>query len=109
MEPVPTDAIEDPVDSPLLYTVVPGDTLSIIATQFDTSVDALVAFNAIVNRNALRVGQQIAIPPAGYVPPPPPTIDDATTDPIVDPTADATPVEDPPIDLAAAADTADPQ
>ena len=109
VESAPTDAIEDPAESPLVYTVTPGDTLSVIATQFDTSVDALVAFNAIVNRNALRVGQQIAIPPAGYVPPPPSAIDDPTTDPIVDPTADGTPVEDPPIDLAAAAEPADPQ
>ena len=71
-EPAPTEVTVDVSESALVYTVVAGDTLSIVATQFDTSVDALVAFNAIANRNALRVGQQIAIPPADYVLPPAP-------------------------------------
>jgi LysM repeat protein len=104
-EPVPTDADLIAADPQVVYTVVAGDTLSIIATQFDTSVDALVAFNAIANRNALRLGQQIAIPPADYVPPPPPSVDDATTDS----TTGALPVEGVPIDLAGAAEPTGPQ
>ncbi len=81
------------------YTVVAGDTLSIIARRFDTSVDALVAFNDIANRDALRVGQQIGIPPADYVPPPPALADGLPPDPAltaadpIDETGVATPVE----------------
>ena len=104
-EPAPTEADLITADPQVVYTVVADDTLSIIATQFDTSVDALVAFNAIVNRDALRLGQQIAIPPADYVPPPPPSVDDAPTDSPIG----APPVEGVPIDLAAAAEPSTPQ
>jgi len=104
-ETVPPDVTVDAAESAVVYTVVSGDTLSIIATQFDTSVDALVAFNAIANRNALRIGQQITIPPVDYVPPPPTPIEDVADDS----TADTSPVADPEVDLTTAAEPAAPQ
>ncbi len=51
------------------YTVVPGDTLSRIAAQFGTSLDNLIAVNAIQDPNRLVVGQQLIIPDAsGAIP-----------------------------------------
>lgn len=44
------------------YTVKKGDTLSGIATRYDTSVSALVSANGIKNPNVIHVGQVIQIP-----------------------------------------------
>lgn len=44
------------------YTVRYGDTLSGIASQFDTTVSALVSANHIYNPNIIGVGQKIIIP-----------------------------------------------
>lgn len=44
------------------YTIVYGDTLSGIASEFGTSVDALVAANGIANPNLIYAGQTITIP-----------------------------------------------
>ncbi len=52
-----------------IYTVVNGDTLSLIAKRFDISIDAIATFNDIANRDALRIGQQLSIPPEDYIPP----------------------------------------
>jgi LysM repeat protein len=58
----PTD---DP-DAPITYVVQPGDWLSIIAQNYNTTVDAIVAANpAIENPNLLIVGQEILIPLSG--------------------------------------------
>lgn len=65
------------------YVVQRGDTLSRIARQFGTTVEAIVAANNIVNRNLIYVGQVLTIPggtgttpppPGGTPPPPPPPI-----------------------------------
>lgn len=45
----------------LTHTVVSGDTLSKIAKAAGTTVDALVAANAIKNKNLIRVGQVIML------------------------------------------------
>ena len=43
------------------YKVKSGNTLGKIASQFDTSVDALVKLNGLKNPNAIRVGQELKI------------------------------------------------
>lgn len=43
------------------HTVVKGDTLSLIAKQYDTSVSALIQLNKIDNPNKIYVGQQIRV------------------------------------------------
>lgn len=44
------------------YTVQSGDTLSVIASDYGTTVDALVSANNISNPNLIYVGQVIEIP-----------------------------------------------
>lgn len=51
------------VQGPYLeYTVQSGDTLSLIAQAFNTSVAKLKAMNPKVNANALKIGQKIKVP-----------------------------------------------
>jgi len=44
------------------YTVVRGDTLSIIARRFGTTIQAIASANNIVNPNLIYAGQQLTIP-----------------------------------------------
>jgi LysM repeat protein len=63
------------------YVVQPGDTLSRIARQFNTTVAALVQANNIANPNLIYVGQVLIIPGA-----PPPTVPPGpTTTPVPPP------------------------
>jgi LysM repeat protein len=50
-------------DGATTYTVVAGDTLGAIASQFGTTISALSAANGLADPNALRVGQELIIPP----------------------------------------------
>ncbi|RIK23107.1 MAG: hypothetical protein DCC51_04165 [Anaerolineae bacterium] len=50
------------------YVVQPGDTLSRIARQYGTTVEAIAQANNIVNPNLIFVGQVLVIPGAGPVP-----------------------------------------
>ncbi len=50
------------------YVVQPGDTLSRIAQQFDTTVEALVAANQIANPALIEVGQKLIIPGGAAAP-----------------------------------------
>ena len=50
-------------DGATTYTVVAGDTLGAIASQFGTTISALTAANGLADPNALRVGQELIIPP----------------------------------------------
>ncbi|MFZ8927918.1 MAG: LysM peptidoglycan-binding domain-containing protein [Pseudohongiellaceae bacterium] len=51
------------------YTVRRGDSLSVIAERYDTSVSELVAINQLRDRNRIRVGQTLLLPqPDGSVP-----------------------------------------
>ncbi len=43
------------------YTVVAGDTLGEIATQFNTTVEALVAANGLADANQIYVGQVLKL------------------------------------------------
>ena len=58
---LPNKKEEKPV-SEIIYTVVPGDTLTSIARRHNTTVDALVKLNNIANPNLINVGQKIRIP-----------------------------------------------
>lgn len=53
------------------YTVQPGDTLGLIATQFDVTVEDLVTANGLQDANVLEVGQVLIIPTgqSGQLPP----------------------------------------
>jgi hypothetical protein len=56
--PAPTP--EEPTDSPT-YTVQPGDTLSSIAAQMGTTVDALVQLNQLSDPNQISPGQVLRL------------------------------------------------
>jgi lipoprotein-anchoring transpeptidase ErfK/SrfK len=45
------------------YTVKPGDSLSSIAVQFNTTVDSIITLNKLTDRNFLRAGQVLTIVP----------------------------------------------
>ena len=49
-------------DWPYIYTVVRGDTLSIIARRTATTVSALVTGNCLSNANVISVGQRLYVP-----------------------------------------------
>jgi membrane-bound lytic murein transglycosylase D len=53
----------------LSYTVASGDTLSGIASRYNTSVAELVAINQLRDRHSLRIGQKVILPQAGGVVP----------------------------------------
>lgn len=60
-----TLVLQESATAPATYTVRPGDTLSAIATRFDTTISDLLAANEdIVNRNLIFVGQGLTIPAA---------------------------------------------
>ena len=65
------------------WTVQEGDSLSAIALDFDTSVEAIAVLNDITNTNQLAVGQALQIP-VGF-----------SVDAVVPP-AEAAPTEEPP-------------
>jgi LysM domain len=45
------------------YTVQAGDTLGRIASQYNTTVERIQAFNNITDARALRIGARLVIPP----------------------------------------------
>lgn len=59
---------QPPVCPGFIYTIVLGDTLFILATRFNTTVQAILQANPGLDPNMLFVGQRICIP----VPQPPP-------------------------------------
>ena len=61
-------AIPAPKPSPKLYTfhrVQKGETLGQLAGRYDTSVQAIAGLNQIREKDFLRVGQELKIPPGG--------------------------------------------
>lgn len=54
-----------PVTSETLYVVQAGDTVSLIARRYNTTVAAIAQLNGIVNPNIIRVGQQLRVPGTG--------------------------------------------
>ncbi|MYH71178.1 MAG: LysM peptidoglycan-binding domain-containing protein, partial [Acidimicrobiia bacterium] len=59
--PIPTPT---PTSTPeaFVYVVKQGDTLGSIASEFGTSLNAIIAVNDLANPNILSIGQQIEIP-----------------------------------------------
>jgi LysM repeat protein len=55
---------------PTRYTVRTGDTLSSIATKFDTTLEVLQTFNGLGQSDVIQVGQVIQIPAPGATPGP---------------------------------------
>jgi len=53
------------------YIVQPGDTLSLIAQHFGTTIEAIAQANGIVNPNIIVVGQLLSVPTPQNTPPPP--------------------------------------
>lgn len=51
-----------PVPGQFQYTVQWGDTLYALARRYNTTVEAIVALNALPNANFIRVGQVLSIP-----------------------------------------------
>lgn len=49
--------------TPRTHVVARGETLSIIAAQYGTTVQAIVALNNLANANLIQVGQVLLIPP----------------------------------------------
>ncbi len=47
---------------PGIYIVKPGDTLSKIADEFQTTIDEIMTLNSLVDPNTIQVGQQLRIP-----------------------------------------------
>lgn len=57
------------------YIVQPGDTLSLIAQRFSTTVEAIAQANGILNPNLIFVGQSLEVlSPQGAPPPSPQTV-----------------------------------
>jgi LysM repeat protein len=50
---------------PEFYVISPGDTLFTIAQMFGLTTDELAAYNNIVDKNHIELGQKLKIPPAG--------------------------------------------
>ncbi len=51
------------VPAQILYTVLPGDTLSGIASAYNVTIQDLADYNGITDLNNLSPGQELAIPP----------------------------------------------
>ena len=63
-----------PVENVCIYWVKPGDTLTRIALQYQTTVWALAIANNLANPSFIYVGQQLIIPECGPTIPPTPTV-----------------------------------
>ena len=59
---VPAD-FKFPVQTPdIAYVVIRGDSLSVIARRFNTSVSRLVSLNQLASRNRIAIGQRLLLP-----------------------------------------------
>ncbi len=62
-EPTPDSAYYDTDESGLLpYTIVPGDTLFLVATRFGLTVEELMEINEMTDSEFIVVGSQLVIP-----------------------------------------------
>lgn len=82
--PPPTDAV--------IHIVQRGDTLSRLAAQYRTTVQAIATTNNIVNPNLIFVGQRLVIHPGGGVGPVPTTPPPGPTTPPPGPTVPPSPL-----------------
>jgi LysM repeat protein len=73
-----------------LYIVKEGDTLGSLATQFGTTVEAILAANNLTDPNALQVGQALIIPSLLATPRPATPVVEGTADPAATPSISVT-------------------
>lgn len=59
----PATTAATPSTRQLTYVIQSGDSLSQIAERFGVDVRALADFNAIADTDAIKVGQELSIPP----------------------------------------------
>lgn len=52
-----------PTPTPIVHTVQAGEILLSIAAEYDTTVEAIMIANGLINPRTLQVGQQLLIPP----------------------------------------------
>ena len=71
--PGPGTSPAPPPSNGCIYSVKPGDTLTRIALQYQTTVWAIAIANNVANPSFIYVGQQLVIPGCGTTPPPTPT------------------------------------
>jgi LysM repeat protein len=60
--PVPATLAPTPTAAPRTYVVQGGDTLSLIANRFGTSVEALRIANGLKSADVINIGQVLVIP-----------------------------------------------
>ena len=59
---IPAD-FKFPIQTPdIVYVVERGDSLSVIASRFNTSVGQLVSLNQLASRNRIQIGQRLLLP-----------------------------------------------
>lgn len=73
--PVPTATPTPTPIPPLAHQVQRGETLSMIAVEYDTTVEDILALNPDVDPSLLQVGQVLLIPAGTATPEPTPTFD----------------------------------
>ena len=62
--PEPTASLPPtPAVTPLVHVVQQGESISLIAVQYGTTVEAIVDLNGLQNPNLIVPGQQLLIPP----------------------------------------------
>lgn len=66
-EPTPVTIPTEEVATETIHIVQPGETLFLIALQYDASVEEIAAANNLADINTLEVGQQLVIPAPGTV------------------------------------------
>ena len=59
---IPNDFKFDVQTPDVAYVVERGDSLSVIARRFDTSVNRLVSLNQLRSRNRIQIGQRLLLP-----------------------------------------------
>jgi uncharacterized protein YkwD len=58
--PIPSPS---PTPAPIYYTIQKGDVLLAIAAEYDTTVEAIMIVNDIIDPRTLQIGQELFIPP----------------------------------------------
>ncbi len=58
----PNDTKPEQAPKPKTYTIVSGDTLTLIATKFKTTVAKLMELNKLVNSDRISIGQLLKLP-----------------------------------------------
>ena len=61
VSPTPS-LVPTPEVTPLVHVVQPGESISLIAVQYGTTVDAIVDLNGLQNPNLIVPGQELLIP-----------------------------------------------